>query len=186
MELHRFGIKLFATDPAGVRVKDFVPVFHSWIQRQAVEGHLLVDVHDYSHIQNGPGILLVAHEGNFCTDMAEGKLGLAYFRKQPAGASVESHLDAALKAVRQAASLLEKEPAFEGRLRFRKDELLVIANDRLLAPNDAATFAALKAPLTKVFGGNAKLVHASTNPKDRLTVQVTVSPPSLRKGFRYP
>src|SRR5690242_4561361 len=99
MELHRFGIKLFATDSAAVRVKDFVPVFHSWIQRQAVEGHLLIDVHDYSHIQGGPGILLVSHEGNFCTDMAEGKLGLAYYRKHPAGTSVESHLDAAVKAV---------------------------------------------------------------------------------------
>jgi hypothetical protein len=176
MELHRFGIKLFAADPADVRVKDFVPVFHSWIQRQAVEGHLLVDVHDYSHIENGPGILLVAHEGNFCTDMAEGKLGLAYFRKQPAGVGLESHLDAALKAVRQAASLLEKEPAFEGRLHFRNDELLVIANDRLLAPNDAATFGTLKSPLTKVFGADAKLLHASTNPKDRLTVRVQGNP----------
>lgn len=176
MELHRFGIKLFAASPADVRVKDFVPVFHSWIQRQAVEGHLLIDVHDYGHIENGPGILLVAHEGNFCTDMAEGKLGLAYFRKQPAGASVESHLDAALKAVRQAASLLEKEPVFKGGLRFRKDELLVIANDRLLAPNDAATFATLQPPLTKVFGADAKLTYSNANPKDRLTVQVLVPP----------
>jgi len=177
MELHRFGIKLFAAESAGIRVKDFVPVFHSWIQRQAVDGHLLVDVHDYGHIQNGPGILLVAHEGNFCTDMAEGKLGLAYFRKQPAGTGVEGHLDAALKAVRQGAALLEKEPAFEGQLRFRKDELLVIANDRLLAPNDAATFATLQSPLSKVFGAGATLTHASANPKDRLTVRIQVPSP---------
>jgi hypothetical protein len=177
MELHRFGVKLFAVEPATVRVKDFVPVFHSWIQRQAVEGHLLVDVHDYSHIQGGPGILLVAHEGNFSTDMAEGKLGLTYFRKQPAGAGVESHLDAALKAVRHGATLLENDPVFEGRLRFRKDELLIISNDRLLAPNDAATFAKLTSPLSKVFGPAARLTHASANPKDRLTVRVQVSGP---------
>lgn len=174
MELHRFGVKLFAVEPANIRVKDFVPVFHSWIQRQAVAGHLLVDVHDYSHIQNGPGILLVAHEGNFCTDMAEGRLGLAYFRKQPAGSSIESHLDAAVKTARLAASLLEKEPVFEGRLRFRHDELLVIANDRLLAPNDAATYASLQSPLTKVFGAGARLTNASANPKDRLSVKVLV------------
>jgi hypothetical protein len=176
MELHRFGIKLFASDSSAIRVKDFVPVFHSWIQRQAIDGHLLVDVHDYSHIQNGPGILLVAHEGNFCTDMAEGKLGLAYFRKQPSGARAEDHLDAALKAVQQGAALLEKEPAFAGRLRFRKDELLVIANDRLVAPNDAATFAELKAPLARAFGAAAELKHVSTNPKDRLTVRVSGNP----------
>lgn len=178
MELHRFGVKLFAAEPAGIRVKDFVPVFHLWIQRQAIEGHLLIDVHDYSHIPNGPGILLVAHEGNFCTDMADGRLGLAYFRKQPAGAGVEDHLDAALKAVRQAASLLEKEPAFEGRLRLRTDELLVISNDRLLAPNDASTFAALQPSLVKTFGRDAKLTYASPNPKDRLTVRVFVPVPA--------
>jgi len=175
MELQRLGIKLFAADSAAVRVRDFVPVFHSWIQRQCMDGHLLIDVHDYSHIQNGPGILLVAHEGNFCTDMADGRLGLVYFRKQPAGTSTQSHIEAALKAVRQAASLLEKEPVFEG-LRFRKDELLVIANDRLLAPNDAATFAALKSQLKKMFGTDATLVYASTNPKDRLTVRVAGNP----------
>jgi hypothetical protein len=176
MELYKIGVKLFAEDSAVVRVKDFVPVFHSWIQRQCVEGHLLVDVHDYSHIPNGPGILLVAHEGNFCTDMAEGKLGLAYFRKQPAGAGTEESLQAAIGIARQAASLLEKEAAFEGRLRFRKDEFLVIANDRLLAPNDAATFAAMKPSLAKVFGPAAKLTHTSTNPKDRLTVRVLGTP----------
>ena len=177
MELHRFGIKLFAADSSAIRVKDFVPVFHSWIQRQAVEGHLLIDVHDYSHIQGGPGILLVSHEGNFCTDMAEGKLGLAYYRKQPAGTTIESHLDAAVKAVKQGASLLEQEGTFAGRLRFRQDELLVVANDRLLAPNDAATFATLRGPLSKVFGGDAKLTYASTDPRDRLAVRVTVPAP---------
>jgi hypothetical protein len=108
--------------------------------------------------------------------MAEGKLGLAYFRKQPAGTGMESHLAAALQSARQAAALLEKEPAFEGRLRFQNDELLVIANDRLLAPNDAATFTMMKPSLVKVFGAETKLIHASTNPKDRLTVRVLGNP----------
>jgi hypothetical protein len=175
MELYRLGIKLFAENPANVRVKDFVPVFHSWIQQQSIAGHQLIDVHDYSHIQNGPGILLVAHEGNFSTDMAEGRLGLVYFRKQPHGASFETQLDAALKAVRQAADLLEKDPAFAGKLRFRQDELLVIANDRLLAPNDAETFATLKPSLTKVFGNSAKLAHTSPNSRERLTVKVALA-----------
>ena len=94
MEFSRLGIKLFAADSGAVRVKDFVPIFHSWIQKQCVENHQLIDVHDYSHIHHGPGILLVAHEGNFSTDMAEGKPGLAYFRKQPAGGTSEETLRA--------------------------------------------------------------------------------------------
>lgn len=174
MDLYRVGIKVFAENPAGIRAKDFVPVFHSWIQNQSISEHQLIDVHDYSHIQNGPGILLVAHEGNFSTDQADGKLGLIYFRKQPQGASVETQLAAALKAVQQGASLLEKDPAFGGRLRFRTNEMLVIANDRLLAPNDAETFSVLKPSLAKVFGSHAKFAHTSTNPKDRLAVTVAL------------
>jgi len=172
MEVQRLGVKLFAIDPSQVKVREFVPVFHSWIQRQCIEGNLLIDVHDYSHIHNGPGILLVAHEGNFSTDLADGRLGLVYFRKQPAGEGFEANLQAALKTVLQAASLLEQDPAFKGRLQFARTEALVIANDRLLAPNDAASFAALKPAVSRVAGAGAVLTQASTNAKDRLAVRV--------------
>ena len=172
METFRPGIKLFATDPAAVRVKDFVPVFHSWIQKQCVRDHQLIDVHDYSHIHHGPGILLVAHEGNFSTDMAEGKPGIAYFRKQTSDSPEES-LRAALNSALEAAALIEAEPALEGRLRFRRDELLVISNDRLLAPNNSATFEAVKPALSKVFGGKAAFTHASAGTPDRLTIRVS-------------
>jgi hypothetical protein len=173
MELPRLAIKLFAVNSASVRVKDFVPIFHSWIQKQCVEDHMLVDVHDYSHIHHGPGILLVAHEGNFSTDMAEGKLGLAYSRKQLAGKRLEEELRTVLKYAQQAASLIEAEPRLEGRLRFRKDELLIISNDRLLAPNDGAVFETMKPVLLGVFGKTAGLTHAGAGTKDRLTIRVT-------------
>lgn len=172
MDFPRLGIKLFATDATAVRVKDFVPIFHSWIQKQSVENHQLVDVHDYSHIHHGPGILLVAHEGNFSTDMDDGKLGLVYFRKRPGGSSTEEALRASLKSLKQAASLVEAEPSLGGRTRFRRDELLVISNDRLLAPNTAAAFEEIKPTLVKVFG-EAKFSHTSAGTKDRLTIRVT-------------
>jgi hypothetical protein len=99
MELQRIGIKLFADSPAPVPVRDFIPVFHSWIQKQAIDRHLLIDVHNYSHIHNGPGILLVAQEGNFSIDMADGRMGLLYYRKK-SGNDVASVLKTALAACR--------------------------------------------------------------------------------------
>ena len=173
MEFCRLGIKLFATGSTSVQVKEFVPVFHSWIQKQSVENHQLIDVHDYSHIHHGPGILLVAHEGNFSTDMAAGKLGLAYFRKLPAGSTPEENLQISLKTALNAASMIEAELSLEGRMRFRKDELLVIANDRLLAPNSAAAFESVKPMLVKVFGTKTGFTHASAGTKDLLTIRVT-------------
>src|SRR6185436_3254334 len=135
MELQRIGIKLFADSSAPVPVREFIPVFHSWIQKQAIENHLLIDVHNYSHIHNGPGILLVAQEGNFSIDSAEGRMSLLYFRKKP-GEGVASVLKTALAACK----LMESEPALGGRMRFRTDEMLIVTNDRLLAPNDDPTF----------------------------------------------
>ena len=83
MTTHKFGVKLFITNPTAKSLKEFIPVFHGWIQRQALPGHMLLDVHDYSHVHHGPGILLVAHEANLSIDEAEGRRGLVYIRKQP-------------------------------------------------------------------------------------------------------
>jgi hypothetical protein len=84
----------------------------------------------------------------------------------------EDTLRASLNAARQGIALLEAEPALAGKLRFRQDELLVLSNDRLLAPNEAGSFEALNAPLAAVFGKNASFKHSSQGTKDRLTIQV--------------
>src|SRR5262245_7519461 len=108
MEIDRFGIKLFAS--AYMKdIRSLVPVFHGWIQRQTVANHLLLDVHDYSHIHHGPGILLVGHEGNFSIDLADGRQGLFYYRKQHLPGSIEDRLEAILKTTLDACALLETE-----------------------------------------------------------------------------
>jgi len=176
MELQRIGIKLFADSsaPEPVPVREFIPVFHSWIQKQAIENHLLIDVHNYSHIHNGPGILLVAQEGNFSIDMADGRMGLLYYRKKSG-----DDIAAVLKTALAACKLLESDPALGGRLRFRTDEMLVVTNDRLLAPNDDQTFAELKPSLDAALKRllperKFTFARSSVNPKDRLAIQVQI------------
>jgi len=161
---------MFADSSAPVPVRDFIPVFHSWIQKQAIENHMLIDVHNYSHIHNGPGILLVAQEGNFSIDMAGGRMGLLYLRKK-SGDDFASVLKTALAACR----LLESDPVFGGRLRFRTDEMLIIANDRLLAQNDDPTFENLKPSVNSALKlllpeRKFSLSRSSVNSKERLTI----------------
>ena len=172
MDLQRIGIKVFADDSASVPVRDFIPIFHTWIQKQAVENHLLIDVHNYSHIHNGPGILLVAQEGNFSIDMADGRMGLLYYRKKPGDG-----LASILRSTLQACSLLESEPVLAGKMKFRTDELLVVANDRLLAPNSEQTFTQLKPALSEGLksllpDGKFTMTRSSENPKERFSVRV--------------
>jgi len=171
MDLHRLGVKFFAADPASIKLPDFIPVFHAWIQKQNLTGHLLIDVHDYSHVHQGPGILLVAHEGNFSLDTEEGRPGLMYYRKTPTGLAPVEHLAAVMRSGLQACRLLEK----DARVRFTMDELLVLANDRLNAPNDNETFNQLRpilaAALKQAFESTAfELSRKSQDPRERLVI----------------
>jgi hypothetical protein len=145
---YKFGVKLFFTNPTAKPLKDFIPVFHDWIQRQALPGHLLIDVHDYSHVHHGPGILLVSHEANLSIDEAEGRRGLVYVRKQP------STLREIVEAAQQAAKLLG-EP-------FDTGKFEVFVNDRLSTPSAAQ--------IAEAVGG--KVTQKATDPRERLTFVV--------------
>ena len=171
MDLYKLGIKIFVANPQAVNLRDFIAVFHRWIQQQKIEGHQLIDVHDYSHVHNGPGILLVAHEGNFSLDQEGGRLGLLYYRKRPLEGGLESNLKIVLEAALQASKFLESEPELKG-IKFQTDEVLVVTNDRLLAPNDAATRAKLEPVIAKALG-KTKLAPQSADSRERLAFVVT-------------
>jgi hypothetical protein len=177
MDVHRFGVKFFAAAPLSFPLSDFAPVFHGWIQKQNVTGHLLIDVHNYSHIHQGPGILLVAHEGNFSLDMAEGRPGLMYLRKAAGEGAPEDRLAAVLETALQVCKLLEEESGLPGKVRFLREEALLVVNDRLLAPNNEATFSlllpVLEAAFRKTFGARTfKFVPSGGDSRERFAVRV--------------
>jgi len=173
MDLYKIGVKLFVTNPQAVNLRDFIPVFHGWIQQQKVAGHQLIDVHDYSHVHNGPGILLVAHEGNFSMDQEGGRLGLLYYRKRPLDGGFEANLKSVLQTALEACKLLESEPKLDG-IKFDTKEILVIANDRLLAPNDAAARSTFETLIASTLG-KAALAPQAVDSRERLAFVVSVS-----------
>ncbi len=175
MELQRLGVKLFVENPSSLEILSFIPVFHSWIQKQVMEGHLLIDIHDYSHVHRGPGILLVAHEGNFSMDRAEDRLGLFYYRKQPSNGSLRDHIQTIFKTALEACRLLEQESELAG-IQFKTDEVLVVANDRLFAPNTPETFQQLQPVFREffeqLFDGNEFTLNHRADPKERFSLAV--------------
>jgi hypothetical protein len=170
--LHRFAIKVFVEDPASVALEAFVPVFHRWIQEHRVPG-ILVDVADYGHLPRSPGVVLVSHEANFSMDATEGPLGLLYTRKTPIEGALADRLKAALQAGLDACAKLEAEPDFGGRLRFRRNEVLFLSNDRLAAPNTEEAFEAIRPALASAFG-TSTLSRDGSDPRRRLAVRATV------------
>ena len=182
-ELQRIDLKLFmedGEDAASPRPKDFIPVFHAWIQRHAVDG-LLIDVADYDHLAEGPGVMLVAHEGNYCIDRRDRRVGLLYSRTHPIEGSLSQRLTSLCRILLKAARLLEDEPQLGGRVKFRGDEIQLIANDRLLAPNTEATLTALRPALAeflgKLYNGDECQVSRDVDPRERLTLTIKALQP---------
>ena len=163
MDSSKFAIKLFIRDPSAIDTRAFVLMFHRWIQEHAISDHMLIDVADYRHVENGPGTVLVAHEANYSMDGAGGRLGLLYTRKQPLPGSLSSRLQGAFRAASQAAALIESAPEFGGKLRFSTDDVLIRINDRLAAPNTLQTWGDvgpdLEMALRTLYGAEIKLTH---------------------------
>jgi hypothetical protein len=172
MDAKRIDVKIFATPDADLNPTTLMPIFQRWIQEDKLPG-LLIDVADYTHVPDGPAMVLVAHEAQYVYDLAKSRPGLLYSaRRDGKGAApedFEGRLRAACSAALQACVLLEKETA----LRFAGGDILVRINDRLEAPNEAATFDKVRPAIEKLV---TELYNGSP-------VSMEPRPPSAAEAF---
>ena len=146
-DLYRFGLKLFVEPGISLNGGDCIPIFHRWIQAKSLD-RLLIDVADYTHLVGGPSVLLVGYEGNLSVDYSDGRSGIVCTSKRPEAAdSLPDRIVSVARTLFVAASLLESDEAFDGRLRFVLNELQFQANDRLLAPLGTNSAAVLEPSL---------------------------------------
>ena len=138
MKLQKFGVKLFLDSNGSFSSKDFIPVFHSWIQNKLIEDHLLIDVADYSHIPDGPGVILISHEGNFSLDQESLQPGLMYMRKTDIKGDFKERFNKVLSTVIKAANRLSDKDISK-KVDYKLNAFRFIANDRLYAENTADT-----------------------------------------------
>ena len=95
--MQHVNIKIFAQADKSFNVTDAIPVFHRWIQKRNLP-EMLIDVADYSHVPEGPGVLLIAHEANYSLDCARNQLGLLYNRKATGTGDAQEQLRQAYHA----------------------------------------------------------------------------------------
>ncbi len=132
MELQKINVKFFVEQPNAIALTDFIEIFHSWIQ--ATDG-VYHDVADYSHMQAGPGIVLIANDANVSIDESGARRGLLFSQKAPLAGSNQEKLRAVIRAALDNCRKLEAEPALRGKLRFAANEAVVSVNDRLVGEN---------------------------------------------------
>ena len=171
MNIQHINIKFFLENPESVNLADYSTVFNSWIQKQALD-ELLIDVADYLHVHNGPGIMLIGHEADYSLDNRAGRLGLLYNRKEQLEGTTQEKLAQAVRAALTGARLLENENG----LKFNGQEVQVTINDRLIAPNTTETFDALEPDLraffNKLFNGVEYSLTNNVDPRERFTVNI--------------
>jgi hypothetical protein len=170
----RIQVKIYAqSSPASDKL---VPVFHSWIRDKKLD-QLAIDVADYDHVHEGPGVVLIGHAFDYYWDHGEGRTGLVYTRKRDAPAP-EARLADAVRRAFVGCRLLEQEATLSG-LAFKTDELLVRLPDRLHAPSDEAGFAAFKAELEplaqKLYAGAPVTIERVGGPRELLGARVKSS-----------
>jgi hypothetical protein len=175
MEMQHVNVKLMLENPDEIDLEPLIPIFHSWIQEQT-PGELLLDVADYRHVQAGPGVILIGHQGDYSVDNGQSRLGVRYNRKAELDGDNESRLAQAAIAALRACQRLEGDARLAGRVRFNGKELELFVNDRLLAPNRESTREAAEPELReffrKLFRSGEYTLSFGSDPRKLFTVFV--------------
>ncbi len=146
-DLVKLDLKVLASSESAAAPEEFIPVFHRWITERVLP-ELLIDVADYSHVHEGPGVLLVGHDAIYAYDESRGEPGLLYSRRRetaPEAAGIrtlDERLESLLLCAFRACDQIEAEPQLDGRVAFDRHRIELRVNDRLV-PRDDETASAL-------------------------------------------
>lgn len=172
----RLAIKFNLKQNPSFAPKDIVPIFQRWIQEHSVEG-LLIDVIDYKHVHNGPGILLIADEGDYGYDLGDGQVGLKYTRKRFLPETLSDALHQAFRLAYIASQRLADEALLDG-VDFDYSTAQISFVDRQNYPNQPEIFEAVQgelvAFLSDLYGGDVTVTRAYEDPRETFAVRYQV------------
>ena len=146
MALERFCVKFLTRPETNIDETTFIEVFHEWIRLRKLKG-TLIDVADYRHVPNGPGMMLITHEINYGMDRSSGQFGLLAQRKLGYETTQKERILGLVRSIAAFGALLESDRKVAGKLSLDGSKFFYIANDRLNAPNTEEAFTALKPDL---------------------------------------
>lgn len=187
MKPTKFQVKIYAKSGA-IELDKLIPVFHDWIRTKKIPDELLIDVADYAHVPQGPGVVLIGHQSDYYLDVADDRAGLLYSRKRGFDGDFQAGIDDAFRRALRACELLEEESGLG--LQFGTDEVLFRVQDRLHAPNADATYDAYKPALertaSELFGGAGALERVG-GPREPFAVRIsTGASGSVREALARP
>jgi hypothetical protein len=176
MELQKLNVKWFVESPDAIPLKDFIEIFHSWIQ--ATDG-VYHDVADYSHMQAGPGIVLVGYDANVSIDESDNRRGLLYSRKSALSGPNQERLHSVVRASLEYFRKLASEPKLNGQFKLLGSEAVIAVNDRLNWPNTDESFAEVSSEirhLARTLFSDAEIsLEREADRRNRFAVRIKAS-----------
>lgn len=177
---NRLGVKFNLKREPAIDAADIVPIFQRWIQDHSIEG-MLIDVIDYKHVPEGPGVILIADEGDYAYDFSDGQIGLHYIRKRHLPEDLHGALHLAFRLLLKAALCLEKEAP--GDIEFDFSSARISFMDRQRYRNEPARFADLQSELTPlladIYGCDVVIKRAYDDPRLIFAVRVLANKGSV-------
>ncbi len=173
MEPTKFQVKVY-TKSGEIDLERLVPVFHEWIRSKKIPDELLIDVADYAHVPQGPGIVLIGHQSDYYLDVADDRPGLLYSRKRGFDGDFQAGIDDAFRRALEACKMLEAESDLD--FEFETAEVLFRVQDRLNAPNADATYEAYKPALEQAastFFGESPSFERVGGPRGPFAVRIS-------------
>ena len=148
MDLQQINVKVFTTEDSKVNYTNFIKVFNRWMKEADSDDYL--NYADYSHVDAGPGVLLILKQANYSIDNAYHESGFLYNRKQAVEGDNADKIRQALAEVLSKCEQLEASAELEDAVHFNGANLLLMINNRHIAPNTPETAEAVQADLTPV------------------------------------
>lgn len=170
----RLKIRQPLSAPEDFDLSEIIPVFHRWIQERSIPGGL-IDVANYKHVPNGPGILLIGDEGDYSLEKVGGQLFFVYDRKRQTGDTLDESIAILLTTAQIALQMLAAESALGISPQHGGAEITLL--DRLHYPNDQSTFDAINHSTAQAVAAatgqpHIHLTRSATDPRHPITLHI--------------
>lgn len=171
----RLGVKFDLQHNPSLQPADILPIFQRWIQEHTVPG-MLIDVIDYKHVLEGPGVVLVADEADYAYDLGEGQPGLHYVRKRDLPDSLPAAIRLSFHHALQAARALEAEAP--GDLAFDFTAAKISFLDRMHYRNRPEVYDAVRTEVAEIvgeiYGAPVELARVNDDPRRLFALRARV------------
>ncbi|MDX1565545.1 MAG: hypothetical protein R3236_09080 [Phycisphaeraceae bacterium] len=177
MAPQRLSIKLFFTQDQLPEANEQIAMFHRWIRDKKLNG-LLIDVADYAHVPEGPGIMLIGHEADYAIDRGSGGPGLMVTRKRIDAGDLTAAVKQTCRLALAAAEALADE-SLSAPMEVATDRMRVLVLDRLQYPSEGGDLQGwveqIGAAVSKVAGSQAVAEPVPDDGRGPVTVDLKIT-----------